>query len=121
MGILTVTFDKAFFFVVFKCKNFVKSFDRLCFLCAHFSVALMLWILKAVTCGFKFIYKMLFVHGSKNSLGQHYIDMTLKSNEYFMVSQKNHNFKKRTQTLLCFSSCFSQNCPQVHKPCLPAG
>lgn len=81
----------------------------------------MFWIFQKTMCGFKFIYKMSFLHSSKNSLGQHYIDVTLKSDKYLMVSQKTHNLKKRTQTLLCFSSCFFIKLPRSISPCLPAG
>lgn len=49
---------------------------------------------------------MSFVHSSKNSLGQHYIDMTLKSNKYLMAFQKKKPQFEETDATIGFSSFF---------------
>lgn len=109
-----VTFDKAF--PLFKCKDPVKRALTCCaFYVCIFLVSLMSWILQTIKCAFKFSYKMPFVHCIKNSLGQHYIHMILKSNKYLMVSQKTHNLVKRTQNSALFSSLFFiKSSPDTH-------
>lgn len=75
-----VTFDKAF--PLFKCKDPVKRALTCCaFYVCIFLLLPMSRILQTITCAFKISYKMPFVHCIKNSLGQHYIHMTLKSNK----------------------------------------
>lgn len=67
---------------------------------------------------------MSFVHSSKNSLGQHYIDMTLKSNKYLMAFQKKKPQFEETDATIGFSSFFFFffiKLPKSTSPCLPAG